>query len=76
MLGVRAALYDTVTKENLWPGTTSGKRVVVGFDVERRGPEVAVSRLVGGAARCTIRYLFDCPEDQFAISDDRSTINW
>jgi hypothetical protein len=76
LLGVRGALYNTVTKENLWPRTTNGKRVVVGFDVESRGPEVAVRRLVGGAARCTMRYLFDCPEDEFAISDDRSTINW
>jgi hypothetical protein len=76
LLGVRAALYNTATKENLWPRTNSGKRVVVGFDVERRGPEVAVSRLVGGAARCTIRYLFDCPVAEFDISDDRSTLNW
>jgi hypothetical protein len=75
-LGVRGALYNTVTKESLWPKTSGGKRIVVGFDIERRGPDVAVSRLVGGAARCTIRYLYDCPAGEFGISDDRSTINW
>ncbi|MHC4156468.1 MAG: hypothetical protein ACYST6_16335 [Planctomycetota bacterium] len=76
LLGVRGALYDTVTKENLWPKQSNGKRLVVGFDIESHGQEVAVQRLSAAAAHCTVRYLYNCPKDEFAISDDKSHIHW
>lgn len=75
-LAFRSALYETATKESLWPTLSKGKRLVVGFDVESRGREVAVQRLVSAAAHCTIRYLHNCPQDEFAISEDQSNIHW
>jgi len=75
-LAFRSALYNTATKETLWPKSDGGRRLVVGFEVESRGREAAVQRLVSAAAHCTTRYLYGCPLDEFAISEDQSNIQW
>lgn len=75
-LNVRAALYDSTTGEELWPESTGGKSIAVGFDVETGNRDAAVSRLVAAAAHCTVRYLYNCPQDEFGIFEDRSSVNW
>ncbi|MHC4618490.1 MAG: hypothetical protein ACYTEQ_12145 [Planctomycetota bacterium] len=75
-VSAECALYDVPTGKKLWPGSAASKSVKVGFDIESGGREAAVDRLAGSLAHCTVRYFYDCPEDQFKIADDKSNIAW
>lgn len=75
-LNARAALFDTAGGKKLWPESAGSKRIKVGFDIESLGRQVAISRLAGALAHCTIRYLYNCPKNKFKIAEDRSGINW
>ncbi len=75
-LGVQTVLLDAATGERLWPGLAERKSIRVGFEIEHRGREVAIKRLLAGCAYCTVRYFYDCPVLKFKISDDRSDISW
>jgi len=73
-LDVRAALIDTATQERLWPKSAPSKSIKVGFEVERRGQEVAVARLASACSFCLVRLFYDCPKTKYKISEDKSTI--
>ena len=73
-LDVRAALIDTATGGRLWPESTPSKSIKVGFEVERRGQEVAVARLAAACSFCLVRSFYDCPKAKYRISEDKSTI--
>jgi hypothetical protein len=75
-LNVRAALYESAAGERLWPQSTGGKSIPVGFDVETGDRDAAVARLAAASAHCTVRHLYDCPEDEFGIFEDRSSVSW
>jgi hypothetical protein len=75
-LDAQAVFLDTATGEKLWPETAKSKSIKVGFEVEERGREVAVERLVAACAYCTTRYFYDCPKGKFKIFDDKSRIGW
>jgi hypothetical protein len=75
-MSVRSALYDAATAAQLWPESPNGRSVRVGFDLESRSREAAVQRLAAAAAHCTVRYLYDCPQAEFGISDDKSAVEW
>jgi hypothetical protein len=38
--------------------------------------EIAVERLTAASAHCLVRYLYDCPKNEFKIADERGTIGW
>ncbi len=76
LLSARAALLDTASGKKLWPKSDDSKSISVGFDIEERGREIAVIRLAGACAYCTVRYLYDCPRNKFEISEDRSDVDW
>ena len=75
-LNVRSALYDSAAGERLWPKATMGKSIPVGFDFESGDREAGVARLAAASSHCTVRHLYDCPEDEFSILEDRSSVNW
>lgn len=75
-LSVQSILLDAATGEKLWPESARSKIIKVGFEVESRGREAAVARLVSALAHCTVRSFYDCPADEFKIFDDRSNIGW
>ncbi len=75
-LNAGVALFDVAGGEKLWPESAKSKRVKVGFDIESRGRQVAISRLAKAFAHCTVRYLYDCSRTRFKIAEDRSGINW
>jgi len=75
-LSGRAVLLETKTGGQLWPTGGGSKIIKVGFDVENRSEDIAVKRLAMAFAYCTVRYLYDCPESEFKIFDDRSGIQW
>ncbi len=75
-LNAGAALFDVAGGEKLWPESAKSKRVKVGFDIESRGRQAAISRLANAFAHCSVRYLYDCPKNRFKIVEDRSGINW
>ncbi|HUW18541.1 MAG TPA: hypothetical protein VMW16_04500 [Sedimentisphaerales bacterium] len=74
LLSAECALFDAATGKKLWPEYGESKSVTVGFEVESRGQAAAVERLAGALTHCIIRYFYDCPEDKFKISEDRSDI--
>ncbi len=75
-LSGRAVLLETKTGGQLWPTGGGSKSIKVGFEVENRGKDIAVKRLAMAFAYCTVRYLYDCPESEFKIFEDRSGIQW
>ena len=75
-LGSRAVLLDTATEAKLWPKWEKSKSIKVGFEIESHGRLVAVKRQAAASAHCIVRYLYNCPENQFKIADDRSGIAW
>lgn len=72
----QCSLYDAKTGAKLWPDSSSGKNIMVGFEIEDKGQKAAIERLSNRTAYCTVRYLYDCPKGNFKISDDRSGENW
>ena len=75
-LGVQTVLLDAASGEKLWPGLAERRTIRVGFEIEDRGREIAIKRLMAGCAHCIVRYFYNCPMLGFKISDDRSDISW
>ncbi|MHC4364295.1 MAG: hypothetical protein ACYSU6_01945 [Planctomycetota bacterium] len=75
-LGVQTVLLDAASGEKLWPGLAERRTIRVGFEIEDRGREIAIKRLMAGCAHCIVRYFYNCPMLRFKISDDRSDISW
>ena len=75
-LSVQSVFLDVATGEKIWPESAKSKSIKVGFDIESRGQEIAVKRLAAASAHCLVRYLYDCPKNEFKITDDRSGIGW
>ena len=75
-LGAETILLETTAGEKLWPKSAKSKSIRVGFEVEERGQEVAVERLTSACARCIVRYLYDCPKNEFKLFDDKSNVGW
>ncbi len=75
-LGVQSVFLDVATGEKIWPESARSKSIKVGFDIESRGQEIAVKRLAAATTYCLIRYFYDCPKNEFKITDERSGIGW
>lgn len=75
-LAARALLIEVGGGEKLWPKSSEGKSVRVGFEMMQGGQETAVVRLAASFAHCTVRYLYDCSVANFKIPDDRSGEGW
>jgi hypothetical protein len=75
-LDAQAALFKVASGEKLWPALEQAKIVQAGFESERRGSDAAAVRLAVAAAHCVTRYLYDCPKNQFKISDERTATGW
>ncbi len=75
-LSGRAAIYRCSSGKMVWPGSTSGKIVSVGFDVEKGSFSIAQKRLIRAFSHCTTRYLYECPLPKFKIHDDLSGEGW
>jgi len=75
-LEIRAGLIKSAGGEKLWPVAEAGKRIRVGFEVGSQSRELAVKRLAYSCAYCTVRYLYNCPKNQFRMADDRSNVSW
>ncbi len=75
-LSTKSVIFDTASGKKVWPQVKSSKSVRVGFEVEQRGQEIAIKRLMGSSAYCTVRYFYNCVVDKFKIGDDRTHIGW
>jgi hypothetical protein len=75
-LSIQSVLFETATGEKLWPKFAQSRSIKVGFDVESRGQDVAIARLIAACAYCTTRYLYDCPKEKFKIIEDRNRVDW
>ena len=75
-LSTKSVLFDTASGKKVWPQVKSSKSVRVGFEVEQRGQEIAIKRLMGSSAYCTVRYFYNCAVSKFKIGDDRTHIGW
>ncbi len=75
-LNTKSVIFDTATGKKVWPQVQASKSVKVGFEVEQRGQEIAIKRLMGASAYCTVRYFYNCVVNKFKIGDDRTHIGW
>ncbi len=75
-LGAQAALFDVGGGARLWPQPDPARSIRVGFEIESRGREVAVSRLAAAAAHCVVRYFYNCPQDRFKIAEEIAEVEW
>jgi len=76
MLDVQASLIKVATGEKLWPAVEQAKLVQVGFESQRHSPDTAAVQLAAAAAHCVTRYLYDCPKNQFKISEEKTDVGW
>ena len=76
LLEAKAVLIETATEKKLWPESEENKNIKVGFEIDSRGREVAMARLIAASAYCTARYFYNCPKNKFKISEDRSHLAW
>jgi hypothetical protein len=74
-LGVQTVLFETATGVKLWPESTAGKSIRVGFEAEK-DREAAVDRLVNACAHCITRYFYNCTKDKFKIFDEEGNLGW
>jgi len=75
-LNARAMIFDTKTKQKLWPASDEAKTIKISFDLESNGLPAAMSRLSNAAAHCITRFLYDCKEAHFKIKEDKSDPAW
>ena len=76
LLSARAVLLDVATGKKLLPKLANSKSIRVGFELESRGREIAIKRLVAALAHCTTRYLYNCHKTKFNIAEDKSRTGW
>jgi hypothetical protein len=69
-LVTRSVLFDVGTGAVVWPDTMTGKVIRVKVDLETKGREAALARLTTATAHCITRYFYNCPRDQFKISEE------
>ncbi|MBN2019455.1 MAG: hypothetical protein JW749_04450 [Sedimentisphaerales bacterium] len=75
-LTAQAQLISVATGQRLWPAVEQARIVRVGFESEKRGADAATVRLAVNTAHCIIRYLYNCPKNQFQNSDEIKDIGW
>ena len=67
----RAVLQDVDVGARVWPQQPGGKMVHVAVEIEVKGRDVLVSRLLSAAAHCTLRNLYPCNKLKFKHADER-----
>ncbi|MHC4122186.1 MAG: hypothetical protein ACYSSI_01325 [Planctomycetota bacterium] len=75
-LDAQAAVIDTATGTRLWPEGERGKTIRVRFEMEGKGRQIAVNKLIAACAHCTTRYLYNCKKTNFKIFEDKSDSVW
>ena len=75
-LVAQAQLFRVAGGEKVWPALEQAKIVRVGFESEKRGSDAAAVRLSFAAAHCVTRYLYNCPQTKFKISDEITDVGW
>ena len=73
-LSGNAAVVDVATARQVWPKENKSKIIRVGFEIEQKGREAAITRLAKATAHCTTRYFYDCIKANFNVPDDQSQI--
>lgn len=73
-LSTRSVLIDVELGDVVWPTNQKARSAEVFVELETRGRDLLLGRLVNGAAHCTLRYLFPCQKQQFKHPDERITI--
>jgi hypothetical protein len=75
-LDVQAQLIKVQGGVKVWPSYETAKTIRVGFESEKRDQEAAALRLAVAGAHCVTRYLYNCPKNQFKISDEITDVGW
>ncbi len=70
----RAVLMDADLNMTVWPSEPGGKIVHIGVDLEIKGRNVALTRLVSGTTHCVLRYLYPCEKLKYKSSDEVYTL--
>ncbi len=70
----RAMLMDADLGATVWPEQPGGKTVQIGVDLEIKGRDAALSRLISGTTHCILRYFYPCEKLKFKKSDEVMTL--
>ena len=70
----RAVLMDADLNMAVWPKEPGGKIVHIGVDLETKGRDIALTRLVSGTTHCILRYLYPCEKLKYKNSDEVYTL--
>ena len=70
----RALLIDVDLGTPVWPHQPEGKMVHISVEMETKGREALVRRLVAGATHCTLRELYSCDKLKYKHPDQRISI--
>lgn len=70
----RAVLMDADLGIAVWPKDPGGKIVHIGVDLETKGRDLALTRLISATTHCVLRYLYPCEKLKFKNSDEVYTL--
>jgi hypothetical protein len=70
-LSGHAFVIETANSEKLWPEDAENKKIDVGFEASKDGPQGSLAHLAAAFAHCATRNFFDCPKSSFKIAEDR-----
>ncbi len=70
----RSVLMDADLGVTVWPRNPYGKIIHIEVDMETKGRDAAISRLVSATAHCTLRYLYPCEKLKFKAMDEKVSI--
>ena len=70
----RSVLMDADLGISVWPRNPSGKTIHIGVDMETKGRDAALDRLISATVHCTLRYLYPCEKLKFKTMDERISI--
>ena len=74
-ISCRSLLLDVDLGVSVWPrGGGQTKATSIEIELETKGRDAMLQRLVKAAAHCTLRYLYPCLTHQFKHSGERMTI--
>jgi hypothetical protein len=74
-LGGNCYLLSRRQGGKVWPRSQSSRNVKVGFELGEKGREAALERLASSYSHCLVRYLYNCPKNEFEAADDRNRHN-
>ena len=70
-IATRSVLVDVDSAKIIWPASQAARLNRIKVDLEVRGRDAILNRLMSGNAHCITRYFYDCPSPKFRLGDEQ-----